>query len=200
MSKIGRIIRLLMSKIGQIVRLLMCPLILLNFVLTFTLVPVALAFAPFYLIWFIGSADAFTCNHLPSKQIFCQHQSWQLFGLSHQQTEWQFREARAIVEDGGADGGYTYVLSLITSKGEVKVNNYWSNKQDLDRDVDQFNQLLKSSSQPTFYLRRKNSWITNITLFFFAITLSIPAFFIWYLLFYFCSRLLKAIFRFSVRS
>ena len=178
-----------MSKFGRIVRLLMCPLLLipLIFVLIF-------AFSPFMIIWTIGSADVFTCNHLPSKQIFCQHQSWRLFGLSHQQTEWQFREAQTVVDNSGE--GTTYILSLTTSKGKDTLSDYWSNKQELDRDVDQFNQLLKSSSQPTFHFRLENSWVTNIKIFFSAIFFSIPAFFIWYLLFYFCSDLLKGILRF----
>ncbi len=187
--------RVVMSKIGRIIRLLMYPPLILLSLLSLVGGVLMFALFPFILIWMIGSADAFTCNHLPSKKIFCQHQGWQLFGLSHQQTEWQFREARAVVDTSG-EGGVTYILSLTTSKGKVTLSNYWSNEQELDRDVDQFNQLLKSSSQPTFHFRRENSWVTNITLFFFAIAFSIPAFFIWYLLFYFCSRLLKAVFRF----
>ncbi len=186
-----------MSKIERIIRLLMyLPLVPLS-LLSLVGGTLMFAFFPFILIWSIGSADALTCNHLPSQQTFCQHQSWQLLGLSYQQEEWQPQEARAEVKSsGGMDGGYTYSLSLATNKGEVALNDYWSNEQDLDQHVDQFNQWLKGSSQPTFHLQRENSWFTNIMLFFFAIVWSIPAFFIWYPLFYFCSDLLKAIFRF----
>jgi|GEM_PF-4120475 len=187
-----------MSKIGRIIRLLIYPpivlLLLLNFVLTCVGGFLVFAFLPFILIWNIGSADAFTCNHLPSKQT-CQHESWRLFGLSYQQEEWQIKEARAIIEDV-ATGGTAYSLSLATTKGEVKLPDYWSDKQELDRDVDRFNQLLKVSSQAKFHLWRGYGWFHNIVLFFFAAGFAIPCFMIWFLLFHLFSDLLRAIFRF----
>ena len=190
-----------MSKVKRIIRLLIHPpivlLVLLNFVLTFVGGFLVSAFLPFILIWLIGSADAFTCNHLPSKQTLCQHESWRLFGLSYQQEEWQLQEARPIIDNGGE--GTTYSLSLETSKGEVKLSNYWSNEQKLDQDVDQFNQLLKSSSQPAFYLRRGNSWFNNIMLFLIAAGLAIPCFVLWSLIFRLFSNLLKAIVRFFMQ-
>lgn len=186
-----------MSKIGRLIRLLITVSLGLLSLLSLVGGTFFAAFFPFILIWVMGSADVFTCNHLPSKQTFCQHQSWRLLGLSYQQAEWQLQEARAVVKDVSTmDSGFTYSLSLATSKGEVELPNYWSNKQELDRDVDQFNQLLKGSSQSTFHLRRGYSWFMNIMLFVFIIVFLIPSLLIWYLLFYFFSRLLKTIFRF----
>lgn len=185
-----------MSKISRFIRLLISvPLWLLS-LLSLVGGVFFLAIFPFLLILIMGSADVLTCNRLSSKQVFCHHQSWQLLGLLYQQTEWQLREARAVVENTGMDGGDTYSLSLATSKGEVVLQNYWSNKRDLNQDVNQFNQFLKGSSQSTFRLRRECSWLMNIMLFLFAMVFSLPSLLVWYLLFYFFSRLIKAIFRF----
>jgi hypothetical protein len=71
------------------------------------------ALLPFALIWTIGSKDRFTCKHLSSGQSICQHQSWRLFGLRYQATEWQLQGARVV--KSSAEYGDRYNLYLTTS-------------------------------------------------------------------------------------
>ncbi len=125
------------------------------------------ALLPFALIWTIGSKDTFTCKHLSSGQSICQHQSWRLFGLRYQATEWQLQGAQVVKSSG--DDGDRYNLYLTTSKGEVNLPYYFHNSEQAYQDLAQFQELLKGSFQSSFHLERGYSLFTNLLSFVVAV-------------------------------
>ncbi|BAY48081.1 hypothetical protein SAMD00079811_57000 [Scytonema sp. HK-05] len=120
------------------------------------------ALMPFSLIWEIGGKDVLTCNHLPSRQTICQHQSWRLFGSQYQVTEWQLQGAR-VVEDN-AMGAATYGFSLATNNREVAWP-YSSNHEQAYQDVAKLHELLEGSLRPSLQLKDSRDWLENLLMF-----------------------------------
>lgn len=118
-------------------------------------------------MWTIGSTDTFTCKYLSSGQTICQHQTWRLFGLWYQATEWRLQGVRVVKSSG--EGGDTYTLSLTTSKGEVNLPYYLDNSKQAYQDLAQFRELLKGSFQSSFHLKRDYSLFTNLLSFVIAV-------------------------------
>ena len=123
---------------------------------------------PFALMCTIGSQDVLTCKRLLSGQTIFQHQSWLMFRLWYQATEWQL-EGAEVVESHDGMGGYTYNLSLTTSKGGVNLPYYLGDREQAYQDLAQFQELLKDSFRSSFHLERGYGLFTNLLTFAMAI-------------------------------
>jgi hypothetical protein len=123
---------------------------------------------PFALICTIGSKDVLTCKRLPSGRTICKRQSWLLFRLWYQATEWQLEGAQ-VVESYDGMGGYSYNLYLTTSKGEVNLPYYLGDREQAYQDLAQFQELLKDSFRSSFHLERGYGLFTNLLTFAMAI-------------------------------
>lgn len=138
---------------------------------------IAFALLPFAMFWNVGSKDTLTCKRLPSGRTVCQHQTWRLFGLRYQATEWQLQGARIMESPDGMTGD-SYSLSLTTNKGEVNLD-YLDNRQQAYQAIAQVREFLKGSSQLSFHRERNYSLFTNwlsfvVAVSFFVFFLGIP--------------------------